>query len=965
MKNTKQKWIFSILIIAAFMIVYAVCHVFINTAATIKDELSADISKKTESIINTYEIVSDNTYSSIDSYEELYQNFVRITADLLKDTLSDDPGQNIRSCYDGYIIHVEDETVQAPSGIDVDFSEVITVFAADTYYFSTFDEENNMIFWYFSRIKDQYFFLRPFAENTLEDFVNVNTAEKEAYLSLETAFNLSYAIIRENPGKYEIDGNECYTIYATNGMADEPMFASCTTLDEYLALDHKSVGDSSLYTTKKYSNEDENLAIIIKTPLRNSISMLFESAGVGMACIFTFLLIFIIWIISAMEFVRDHHLTDEQKNRYRPAHIRRTAISYGIVSSIIIFAVVMFADASRNVQKYSEQCENALNSITYRVMMSADNKKISQEYANKIYGQYGKVIDSVLKDHPELIKREMLQTAANDINAGFITLYDSEGREIASSTELIGLQLGTSAEDMTSSFRKILNGVETVSVSDVDDPYYGKYRNVIGIRTDQDNDRYGVMLIGVKSENIIASQRGDSDHIIHAMTNSSDLAMVIEKTSMVIMDSTDDDLRYTLAEDAGIDENHLKNRMADFYSINNVRYYGLSDEYESNLYYYLIRCREMFGNLLPYSLMSVFWYAVVFAVLYHFLMRAYTDEDFEKYADTGEYMLRRNYRQYTPERMRREYQGDRKKNLFDGMRWSEQFPEQKALFVFRLIAGILILCLLFQIRDADNEASASIFNYLIYGNWTRGLNLFSFSAIVLLGILFAFAMMIIQLIFNLLFNTLGTKGITIAHLILNLIRYTLAFIYLYLVCQYLGFDPRAVVVSAGIVTFAVSFGAKDIIGDMLSGILVVFEGDFQVGDIIQVGDFRGTVLEIGVRSTKLIGNGNNIKSIPNQNVKNVLNLTRMNSWYTMEIKVPNDVPINDLEAMLNEELPKISKRIPEIINGPEYKGVINIGNGFMTILIIAEYDEDDYYRVQRKMNREIMILFNEKHIKVL
>ena len=81
----------------------------------------------------------------------------------------------------------------------------------------------------------------------------------------------------------------------------------------------------------------------------------------------------------------------------------------------------------------------------------------------------------------------------------------------------------------------------------------------------------------------------------------------------------------------------------------------------------------------------------------------------------------------------------------------------------------------------------------------------------------------------------------------------------------------------GFISLALSIGAKDLITDILAGITLVFEGAYQVGDIIQLDNYRGTVQEVGVRSTKLISDNGDVKIIGNGSIRDVVNLTRQNS----------------------------------------------------------------------------------------
>ena len=118
-----------------------------------------------------------------------------------------------------------------------------------------------------------------------------------------------------------------------------------------------------------------------------------------------------------------------------------------------------------------------------------------------------------------------------------------------------------------------------------------------------------------------------------------------------------------------------------------------------------------------------------------------------------------------------------------------------------------------------------------------------------------------------------------------------------------------------------------------------------------------------MRSTKLIGIGDNIKIFGNQSVKNVLNMSKLNSWYSIDLKISADQPLDEIEAMLEKELPGIGRSIPEIIGGPYYKGVMAIGSTNI-LYIIAECKQADFRRVQRKLNHAILDLFKENGYKI-
>lgn len=221
-----------------------------------------------------------------------------------------------------------------------------------------------------------------------------------------------------------------------------------------------------------------------------------------------------------------------------------------------------------------------------------------------------------------------------------------------------------------------------------------------------------------------------------------------------------------------------------------------------------------------------------------------------------------------------------------------------------------------------------------------------------------------RLILQAICSYTGTRGETLCRLIYNFIEYISVFMAAYYIFEYLGYDTGAVIASLGLVTLALSLGAKDMVADILAGISIIFEEDFQVGDIVEIDGYRGMIQEVGVRSTKIIGQGNNIKIINNRDIKSIINMTRLNSWYAIDMNISAAESLERVEKILDEQLKRIGAKEKTIISGPFYKGVTALGNGVATITIIAECKEQDYNHVRRYINRELRLLFNRENIKM-
>ncbi len=118
-------------------------------------------------------------------------------------------------------------------------------------------------------------------------------------------------------------------------------------------------------------------------------------------------------------------------------------------------------------------------------------------------------------------------------------------------------------------------------------------------------------------------------------------------------------------------------------------------------------------------------------------------------------------------------------------------------------------------------------------------------------------------------NTLGQ----IIKSIGNVFIYSLI---LFMVLNLSGIDIRPILASAGIIGLAVGFGAQSLVKDFVSGLFILIENQYGVGDRVKIGNFEGNVVKITMRSTVLIDNENKKYYISNGLIKDVTNMSQQN-----------------------------------------------------------------------------------------
>ena len=130
-----------------------------------------------------------------------------------------------------------------------------------------------------------------------------------------------------------------------------------------------------------------------------------------------------------------------------------------------------------------------------------------------------------------------------------------------------------------------------------------------------------------------------------------------------------------------------------------------------------------------------------------------------------------------------------------------------------------------------------------------------------------------------------------------------------------------------------------------------------MGDIVTIGDYRGTVMDIGLRTTKILGVDGNIKIYNNSDITGVLNMTQEASWAMTYIDIEYGQDLNYVEEVLNRELPKLRKANPLITGGPTYLGVQNLKDSGVELLVACNCNEKDILGVRRFLNNGINVPF--------
>lgn len=118
----------------------------------------------------------------------------------------------------------------------------------------------------------------------------------------------------------------------------------------------------------------------------------------------------------------------------------------------------------------------------------------------------------------------------------------------------------------------------------------------------------------------------------------------------------------------------------------------------------------------------------------------------------------------------------------------------------------------------------------------------------------------------------GTRATTVARLVHDVLHAALLLVVIFWTLRLFGIDPTPIIASAGVVGLAIGFGAQALVKDFISGLFIIAENQYSVGDRIKISGFEGVVESLSIRSTVLIDDDNNKIFIPNGSVTSVVNV---------------------------------------------------------------------------------------------
>ena len=213
----------------------------------------------------------------------------------------------------------------------------------------------------------------------------------------------------------------------------------------------------------------------------------------------------------------------------------------------------------------------------------------------------------------------------------------------------------------------------------------------------------------------------------------------------------------------------------------------------------------------------------------------------------------------------------------------------------------------------------------------------------------------------------GQRAETMGSLLKSISSAVILTIFAITVIAELGFAVGPLIASAGIVGIALGFGAQSLVSDFLSGIFMIFEDQYGVGDVVDLGEAIGTVEAVGLRVTRLRDINGTVWYVRNGEIMRVGNQSQ--NWARTVLDIP--VGYSEDVARVRTLLQEIADGMWEdedyrhqIIEKPEVWGVQDLGPDAVIVRVSMKTAPLEQWSVAREMRQRIKSRFDHEGIEI-
>lgn len=187
----------------------------------------------------------------------------------------------------------------------------------------------------------------------------------------------------------------------------------------------------------------------------------------------------------------------------------------------------------------------------------------------------------------------------------------------------------------------------------------------------------------------------------------------------------------------------------------------------------------------------------------------------------------------------------------------------------------------------------------------------------------------------------------------------------FMILAAVGISLAPLLAGAGVLGVALGFGSQSLVKDFLSGIFILVEDQFGVGDIIDIdGQVNGVVEGVSLRTTRLRSVDGVVWHVPNGEIRMIGNMSQHWSRSLLDVEVAYETDIEQAKAVIKRVADRVWKADPAVLEEPEMWGVEQLGASGVVLRLVVKTTPKEQWRVSRQLREEIKRAFDEEGIEI-
>lgn len=183
----------------------------------------------------------------------------------------------------------------------------------------------------------------------------------------------------------------------------------------------------------------------------------------------------------------------------------------------------------------------------------------------------------------------------------------------------------------------------------------------------------------------------------------------------------------------------------------------------------------------------------------------------------------------------------------------------------------------------------------------------------------------------------------------------------------LGVNTTPIVASAGVIGIALGFGAQSLIKDLTSGMFIIIDNQYRVGDVVKLGEISGRVEAITIRTTVVRGLDGTLYHVPNGSINATANMTMSYGGLDEDIVFGPDVDISKLSMLINRvgrDLAADPDFKTKVLEPPRFERVVGFAPDGIKIKILGTTTTNDSWEVRGELYKRLIVELRKSDIEI-